>query len=221
MTEVSVLKAQKHTNYNRATYQIQVQMNNRFFLLILAIVIAGIYNSASAQKYAVKTNLAADAFLNPNLGAEVGLAPKWTFEVEGEFNGWTLSHDRRWKHWAVQPELRYWLCDRFSGHFFGTHLHGGQYNIGGISNGIKFLGTDFSKLSDSRFQGWFVGAGVSYGYAWILNRNWNLEAELGFGYSYTHFDQFNCAGCGKKIATDVPHHYVGITRIALNIVYLF
>ena len=122
---------------------------------------------------------------------------------------------------AVQPEVRYWFCDRFSGHFVGVHVHGGQFNIGGLDNGIKFLGTDFSKLSDSRFQGWFAGAGVSYGYDWILSRHWNLEAELGLGYSYTRFDQYRCAGCGKKVATDKAHNYVGITRIALNLVYLF
>lgn len=69
---------------------------------------------------------------------------------------WTLSHDRRWKHWLVQPEARYWFCDRFSGHFLGFHAHGGQYNVGGLKNGIKFLGSDFSKLSDARYQGWFV-----------------------------------------------------------------
>lgn len=196
-------------------------MKYRSLLIALAFIAAGIAHVVPAQTVAIKTNLLADGFLNPNLGAEVGLAPKWTLELEGEFNGWTLSHDRRWKHWAVQPEARYWLCDRFSGHFFGAHVHGGQYNMGGVGPDFKFLGTDFGKLRDSRFQGWFVGGGVSYGYAWILNRHFNLEAEIGVGYSYTRFDQFRCEGCGKKIATDKPHHYVGPTRLAINIVYLF
>ena len=187
---------------------------------ILAMLCAIVF-SAKGQDVAIKTNILDDALLNINVGIEVGVAPKWTVELPVSFNGWTLSHDRRWKHWAVQPEARYWLCDRFGGHFFGAHVHGGQFNIGGISNGLNLLGTDFSKLSDSRFQGWFVGAGVSYGYAWIINRHWNFEAELGLGYSYTRFDQFRCAGCGKKVATDQVHHYVGVTRLALNMVYLF
>ncbi len=33
------------------------------------------------------------------------------------------------KHWLVHPEFRYWLCERFNGHFFGVHLLGGEYNI--------------------------------------------------------------------------------------------
>ena len=37
--------------------------------------------------------------------------------------------------------------------------------------GFSMLGTDFGKLKDYRFQGWFVGAGVAYGYAWVLGRH--------------------------------------------------
>jgi hypothetical protein len=132
-----------------------------------------------------------------------------------------MSNGRKWKHWLAQPELRYWLCDRFAGHFFALHLHGGQYNVGGLKNGIKFLGTDFSKLGDYRFQGWFAGAGIAYGYTWILGKHWNLEAELGFGYSYTNYDTFECAGCGKKVEEGKDHHYVGPTKAAINLVYLF
>ena len=103
---------------------------------------------------------------------------------------------------AVQPEVRYWFCDHFSGHFVGAHIHGGQYNIGGFDGKINFLGTDARKLKDTRYQGWFVGAGIAYGYTWILGRHWNLEAEIGLGYSYTRYDRFQCAGCGRKLETD-------------------
>ena len=190
-------------------------------VLLLAIVIAGAFQSVRGQNVAVKTNLLADAFFSPNLGVEIGLAPRWTLDVTGQFNAWTLSHDRRWKHWVLQPEARYWFCDRFSGHFLGAHIHGGQYNIGGVDGRVRFLGTDARKLKDSRYQGWFAGAGVAYGYAWIFGRHWNLEAEIGFGYSYTRYDRYPCARCGRKIETDKPHHYVGPTNAAVNLVYLF
>lgn len=193
----------------------------RHILLLIMVLLAGTVTRVSAQDFALKSNLVADGLLSPNLGMEVGLAPKWSLDITGQFNGWTLSHDRRWKHWAVQPEARYWFCDRFSGHFLGIHAHGGQYNIGGFDGKINFLGTDARKLKDTRYQGWFVGAGVAYGYAWILGRHWNLEAEIGFGYSYTRYDRFRCAGCGKKIESDKPHHYVGPTKAAVNLVYVF
>lgn len=190
-------------------------------LYILAIFIAGAFQNIHGQNVAAKTNLLSDALLNPNLGVEAGLAPKWTVDISGQYNGWTLSDDKRWKHWAIQPELRYWLCERLGGHFFGVHLHGGQYNIGGFDGKIDFLGTDFRKLENARYQGWFVGAGIAYGYAWMLGRHWNIEAEIGVGYSYTRYDRFRCAGCGKKVESDKTHHYVGPTKAAVNLVYLF
>ena len=187
------------------------------FLLFLCCGICG----AKAQEVALKTNLLSDAFLNPNLAAEVALAPRWTIDVSGQFNTWNLSHDRKWKHWVVQPEIRYWFCDRFAGHFVGAHLLGGQYNVGGIDIPFSFLGTDFKKLKDTRYQGWFGGLGVASGYAWAIAEHWNIEGEIGIGWTYTRFDRFRCSGCGKKIEENKPHNYFGVTKAAINLVYLF
>lgn len=189
--------------------------------LCLAALFAGTASRSAAQDFALKSNLVSDALMNINLGAEIGLAQRWTLDVSGEFNGWTLSHGRRWKHWAVQPEARYWFCDRFSGHFVGIHAHGGQYNIGGFDGRYNLLGTDARKLRGSRYEGWFAGAGVAYGYAWILGRHWNLEGEVGVGYSYTRYDRYRCAGCGKKLESNKSHNYVGPTKAAVNLVYTF
>ena len=192
-------------------------------LFRMAMVFVGMMlaTQLQAQKVAVKTNLLYDATATINAGIEFGLAPKWTLDLSGNFNGWTMSHDRKWKHWMAQPEARYWFCDRFAGHFLGFHALGGQYNIGHLKNNIKFLGTDFSKLSDSRYQGWFIGAGIAYGYAWVLNKHWNLEGEIGVGYVYTEYDRFNCKGCGKKVEEDKDHHYFGPTKAAINLIYVF
>lgn len=190
-----------------------------FFLLSMLVI--GLIQGINAQNIGIKSNILADALLNPNLGVEIGLKPKWTMDISGQFNAWDLSHNRKWKHWAIQPEVRYWLCDRFSGHFFGAHIHGGQYNMGGFDGKINLFGSDARKIKDHRYQGWFAGAGVAYGYAWILDRHWNLEAEFGLGYSYTQYDRFLCTGCGKKVDANKSHHYVGPTKIAINLVYLF
>ncbi|MDD5783183.1 MAG: DUF3575 domain-containing protein [Muribaculaceae bacterium] len=194
-------------------------MKIKLCVALLMALFAGMF--ASAQKVALKTNLLYDATATVNAGIEIGLAPRWTLDISGNFNDWTMSHNRKWKHWLVQPEARYWFCERFSGHFIGIHAHGGEYNFGNLKNGIKFLGSDFSKLTDNRYQGWYVGGGLSYGYAWILGKHWNLEAELGIGYIYTRFDKYPCAECGEKIEEDASHHYFGPTKLALSIVYLF
>ncbi len=189
-------------------------------ILLLAIVVAGALQTARAQDVAIKTNLVADAFFSPNLGIEIRVAPRWSLDIGGQLNAWTLSHGRKWKHWLVQPEARYWFCEAMGGHFLGIHALGGQCNVGHIDLGFNFLGTDFSNLRNNRYQGWFGGLGIAYGYSWLLGRHWNLEAELGLGWIYTRFDRFECVGCGRRTG-EGHHNYVGPTKAAVNLVYVF
>ena len=55
----------------------------RIFVL-LVVTITGMTQSVKSQNVAVKSNVLADAFLNPNLGIEIGLASKWTLDVTGQ-----------------------------------------------------------------------------------------------------------------------------------------
>ena len=182
------------------------------FLLLLSM-------GAFAQNVGIKTNLISDAVTTPNLGVELRMAPRWTFDVSGQLNMWNI-HGRRWRHWMAQPEARVWICEAFQGSFFGIHAIGGQYNIGNIDTNIKFLGSDFSKLKDHRYEGWGVGGGIAYGYAWILGKHWNLEAEIGVGYIYTWFDRYPCGVCGTRQGSG-HHNYFGPTKLSLAIEYLF
>lgn len=175
---------------------------------------------AFSQKAALKSNLISDALLSPNLGAEFRLSPKWSLDVSGQLNLWSVD-GHKWKHWMVQPEARYWFCRPFSGHFLGVHAIGGEYNFGHLGLNFKFLGSDFRKLNTQRYEGWAAGAGIAYGYAWPVHPHWNIEAEIGVGWIYTRYDSYPCAECGKKIDSDKPHNYFGPTKAALNIVYLF
>lgn len=185
-------------------------------LVILVFLAAGL---ANAQKVGIKSNLLYDAAANANLGLEFGLAPKWTLDISGDYNAWPIN-GHKWKHWFVQPEARYWLCDRFQGHFLAVHAIGGQYNFGNLPHGFKFLGSDFRKLADHRYQGWGVGGGIAYGYAWVLAKHWNLEAEIGIGAIYTKFDEYDCESCSRKLGSG-DHVYYGPTKLAINLEYLF
>ena len=187
--------------------------------LFLLLFMCGACCAAHGQNVAVKTNLLYDAAANVNLGVEVGLARRWSFDLSGDYNKWSVNN-HKWKHWMVQPEARYWFCDRFVKHFIALHALGGEFNVGNIKNNIKFLGTDFSNLTDHRYQGWGVGAGIAYGYALPIGYHWNLEFELGVGYVYLDYDRFECKNCGRKVGSN-NHHYVGPTKAAVNLVYLF
>ncbi|MCH5177129.1 MAG: DUF3575 domain-containing protein [Prevotellaceae bacterium] len=193
-----------------------MRTNKAFSLLLVALLSV---MGAKGQNVAMKTNIIPDATLSPNVGVELKLASHWSAELTGQMNLWPIN-DHKWKHWLVQPEVRYWFCEPFVKGFMGLHLIGGEYNVGNINNNIKLFGNDFSKLKDYRYEGWAVGAGIAYGYAFPLTKHWNFEAEIGVGYVYTEYDKFKCKECGRKMWR---HHinYYGPTKAALNLVYVF
>lgn len=193
----------------------------RLYLILLILMSASILApAAKAADVAIKSNIISDAALSPNLGLEVGIAPKWTIDISGQLNLWVVKQ-RRWKHWLVQPEARYWFCRKFAGHFLGIHAIGAQYNVGNLRHTFDFLGSSFSNLRHNRYQGWGAGAGVAYGYAWPVHPHWNIEAEIGIGWIYSRYDIFPCKNCGTKTASGKTHNYVGPTKLALDIVYVF
>lgn len=191
----------------------------RLLIYIIMAAVAGVYCHAQ-NRVAIKSNLLYDALLSPNLGVEVGVASKWSVELSGNFNDWKPG-GHLWKHWFVQPEARYWLCDRFAGHFFAVHALAGEYNFGNMKNTVKFLGSDFSGLTDKRYQGYGVGGGIGYGYTWMLAKHWSIEAEIGVGWIFTRYDVFPCKNCGTKLESGRTHNYVGPTKAAVNLIYVF
>lgn len=191
------------------------------FAILFAAAASMLAPRADAQNVALKTNLIYDALANVNLGLEFKMAPRWSFDINGNFNCWSFNDHKQWKHWMVQPEFRYWFCEALHGNFIGLELHGGQYNIGKVNTDFSFLGTNFAVLKDQRYQGWYAGAGLTYGHAWMLSKHWNIEAEIGIGWSYTRFDSYPCAECGTKIIDNGVHNYFGPTKAALNLVYIF
>lgn len=188
---------------------------------LLFVLLSCIGLSVSAQNWAVKTNLLYDMTATMNLGAEVRVSPQWTLDVSANWNPWTFSDNKKWKQLVVQPEARYWFCEAFNGHFVGAHLLGGIYNMGNWNTGFTFLGTDFGKLKDYRFEGWMLGVGVAYGYQWMLSKHWSVEAEIGIGYVYSQYDKYDCATCGETYEQDKPHNYFGPTKAALSLIYVF
>lgn len=165
---------------------------------------------------AVKTNVAMDALLQPNLGLEFGVAKKLTVDIPVYYNPWEYSDSKMLKLFMVQPELRYWLCDKFNGHFFGVHVMGGAYQTMGLD-------LPFSCFDDTdvyRYKGHFYGGGISYGYQWILGKHWNIGATIGIGYAYVRYKQYECEDCGDFIGKD-HKNYFGPTKAAINLIYLF
>ncbi len=186
-------------------------------MLIIAIGLLYAFSSATAQVVGIKTNVIADATTTMNLAVEIGTAPKNTLDLYFNYNPWELSGGKLLKHLLIQPEYRFWFCEKFSGSFLGVHLHGGLFNMSGVNVPFNM----WEGLKTHRYEGEFIGGGVSYGYQWVLSKHWNLEANVGAGYAFINYDKYQCGNCGKRIEKDKDKHYFGPTKAALSIVYLF
>lgn len=187
---------------------------NKLKIVVLSSLL-GIASFTHAQKIALKNNLLYDVTATPNLALEASIGRKTTLELGVGVNPFTFSDNKKFKHWLVQPELRWWLCEKFNGHFFGLHLHGAQFNVGGWDIPVGRLDV----FKDHRYEGYLYGAGLSYGYQWVLSPRWNFELNLGGGYARIHYDQYPCTTCGTK-QDKGKKNYFGVTKAAISLVYL-
>ena len=103
---------------------------NKLYLLLVFLL--STFMDIQGQVVAVKTNVLYDAITTPNVGAEVAFNKHWSVEASGYYNGWTFSSDKSFKHWMIQPEARYWIHERFNGHFFGVHAQYMDYDFAGL-----------------------------------------------------------------------------------------
>lgn len=179
------------------------KLRNRTLLVMLFII--SLCVEAPAQDIAIKTNGLYWLTTTPNVGIELAFSRKMTLDLSGAYNPWTFKDDKKMRLWLVQPELKYWFCEKFEGHFVGLHLHGAQY---------------FGGFKDKRYDGYLAGGGFTYGYDWILSPRWNLEAAIGLGYArlwYKESDRIPCLKCYEK----KHKNYFGPTKVALSLIYNF
>jgi hypothetical protein len=187
-----------------------------FFILLILISIVPYLR---AQDISIKANLLYGAYTyTPNLSLEVGLGRRSTLDLSGGYNPWNLNgtaeNNKKLVHWLGEIEYRYWLCQRFTGHFFGIHALGTQYNI--AKQELPLLFEKGSK--EYRYEGYGYGGGISYGYNFFLGIRWSLEANIGIGYARLHYDKYKCYKCGEKVGTE-NRNYFGPTKAGISLIY--
>lgn len=123
----------------------------------------GLSWQASAQSFSLKTNLLYWGTLTPNLSGEIALNSRYSLDLQAAYRPWGGIKAFDMRFWLAQPELRYWFCETFEGHFMGLHLHGAQYD---------------GAIHDRHYDGYLAGGGFTYGYQWILSPHWTSKPPL-------------------------------------------
>lgn len=175
------------------------------FLLVILVVTIGV--TARAQFYSVKTNLLGLATTNLNVEAGVSVHRNWSLHLPVNYNPWVFSGNKRFQNITVQPGARYWFLESFSQSFIGFQSIYSRYHIGGFGN-------------DYRYDGWGVGAGLSYGYSKVLKKRWNLEFEAGVGVLWTDYTKYLCKKCGAPQEDAQKLRFIP-SKLSISLVYLF
>ena len=184
------------------------------YLIIVALILFAGAGTADAQKVGVKTNALYWATATPNLGLEFAIADRWTFEIAGGWNPWTFDAEKniKAKHFLVTPEIRYWFCESFNGHFIGINGNYTQFNVGGIHVPEVFYkvsskGIFLDNLQHSRSEGW------------AISRRWNMEFTLGVGVWYSEYDSYETRPCGLFRGSNISK-VIGPTDLGISFIYL-
>ena len=206
-------------------------------ILMLAISI-----QMKAQQAAVRTNLAYDATLTPNIGAEVWLDSVWSLKAGAGLNAWDLDsnpeHNKKLRHLLVSVGTRRYhglkrdtLC--IYGHrpdgtygvvrdslinrrarYFEVNALYSHFNVGNI----KFPFGLYKDVRHRRLQGDLIALGGKYGYSWMLSRTWAIEAEAGVAVGYAWFKEYDCAHCGTYYGKG--DRIFLLPQLGINIVYI-
>jgi len=180
-----------------------------WILLLLFFMAAGA-DTVSAQQVSVKSNVAYLATATPNIAVEIGLSPRVTLEVAGGYNPFG-GEEKSFKHFLIQPSVRWWLWRNFAGTFIGVHAHGGTYDVGGFG--------PLSTLKENNYDGWLLGAGVSIGRHWLLTDRLGIEAEIGVGYARMQYDKYPYGESEPAESKKFRNNYFGPTRLNFSLVY--
>ncbi len=166
---------------------------------------------------AVSTNALLDLLITPNFAVEFPIGHKWSVYGEYTFPWWvTRANDRAWQMLKWDVGVRSWLSnhnkknpmDILTGHFVGIDLGVGYYDI---------------EPKHTGYQGEFLAAGVEYGYAWDLGKNWRLDAYVGAGWMGTKYRYYE--GDSRDQHLIYQHNgimnWLGPTKAGVSFKYIF
>lgn len=164
--------------------------------------------TAEIQRFALKTNLLYDAALMPNLELEWLINDNWSVSLEGNVAWWKFDYNKIYRLALVSPEVRYHINPRarWHGMYVGAFASGGLYQLEYRHNGYRGEG---------------AMAGLSFGYMWPITKNLSFDAEIGAGYMYTRYKEYESVHGHKVYQLTKSLNYFGPLKLKFSIAWRF
>ncbi len=166
------------------------------------------------RRLRIKTNAVGLGLLMANAAAEIDLQKHWSFHLPVYYSAWDYFKSTvKFRTFAVQPELRYWLDEDNENWFFGAHFTMAYYNF-------AFDGEYRTQDRDGKSPA--LGGGLAVGYRLPVSKNkrWQVECSLGAGVYPLHYDKFRNRPDGLLVYTE-KKTYWGIDQVNVSLSYAF
>lgn len=183
--------------------------------IILTAVLLTIFTTpAMGQKWSISTNLIDYAnLITLNAEGNYSLSQHWSITLNSKYNPFIFNAKKgpgkqfQNKSLILACGAKFWPFFVYSGFFYGFKFQWQQYNRGGIS-------------SPETFQGDAFGAGLNFGYALMLSKNFNLEFGIGLWGGWSKYISYSCPKCGRETGRD-DRWFVYPNDIQISIAYTF
>lgn len=156
-----------------------------------------------AQRVAIKTNTLGWLTASPNLEAEFILGRHVSFNM-GVMANPISTNNFKTTFTHFQPEVRYWLNRPMVSHYLGV---------------TAFMNNFDMMIKDVHHKGDALAVGLTYGYAWVLNDHWNMEATAGLGvlrYRQFKYDR----GAQKPSAPNDIKTTIAPVKLGFSFIYI-
>lgn len=182
------------------------------FVVALTIVLLSCHQ-ASAQKFALSTNLIEWAnFGTINADAGLSVAQHFSLHAGAKFNPWSFHTKSGMQIYNKQTTAyfgaRYWPWYVYSGWWIGAR--------------VRFM--DFSEtgvLRPKLFEGKSLGAGVLFGYTWMIHEHFNIEIGGGlWGGRHLEYTRYRTPA-RRDILSSGPRNFAFVDELSVSLMYVF
>ena len=163
------------------------------------------------RKLRVKTNLLGLGLSVLNVDAEMDIDKHWSFTFPVYYSAVNyFKKTIKFRTFALQPEIRYWLSENNEGFFAGAHL------------GMAYFNVAWDELFRYQSHQPLLGGGLSIGYRKPLGRSkrWSIDFCAGVGVYSLYWDRFVNVENGMWL--DSKHStYIGVDHLSVSLAYAF
>ena len=181
--------------------------------LLLSLLFIGSASLAPAQKVSVSTNMLEwGNFGTMNADVGVSISQHFSLFAGGRYNPWSFQAKSSMPIYNKQTTgyvgVRYWPWYVWSGWWVSAKVRYTQFSETGV-------------LRPKLFEGRSIGAGLAFGYTWMLSEHFNIEVGGGaWAGRHLEFAQYRTVR-SMELQDSGPRNFAFIDEMSLSLMYVF